>query len=264
MMTDNYVSTILREYWLFIGMIRVSIMKCQSTSLLARVFHLGCTGVLDAEPKVTGFKEVFDFLKETNLSDIKKESQLMELCGISIDSEDNNPNVVISCYLSPHKKILNIHIDNRKFFNVHSVDIWFDKNKVKKYHFDWLYTKEDAPRYVGVKTMVNAIRACKKYGIPWMDLGASKTKDSFTGKGDIGYIVWPKIGFDGVFSEAERHQLPQKYQKARSVQELFSMNGGIDWWKRKGWGREMFFDLNSESQNEQMEQFVSSRSLNDS
>lgn len=67
-------------------------------------------------------------------------------------------------------------------------------------------------------------------------------------KGEIGYKVWPKMGYNGEFSAKEKKILPKQYRHADSILHLYSMPGGRDWWEKNGWERRMSFDLSPGSE----------------
>lgn len=62
----------------------------------------------------------------------------------------------------------------------------------------------------------------------------------------IGYMVWPKFGFDAPVVPVELHRFPvPAIMKAATVQDV--RNIAPDWWDQHGSARVMVFDLAAHS-----------------
>ena len=60
----------------------------------------------------------------------------------------------------------------------------------------------------------------------------------------IGYMVWPKFGFDAQLLPADLNGEP-RLRHCHSVLDVIRVDS--NWWEQKGRGREMAFDLTSHS-----------------
>lgn len=65
-------------------------------------------------------------------------------------------------------------------------------------------------------------------------------------EGFVGFVVWPKFGFDAPLSPAELNTSPTAALRAcETVQDVIAAD--IDWWTQCGRGRDMSFDLRANS-----------------
>lgn len=58
-----------------------------------------------------------------------------------------------------------------------------------------------------------------------------------------GYYTWPRLGYNATLETKERRALPAGLKGARTVRDLMATPDGRAWWKARGNGREMVFDL---------------------
>lgn len=58
-----------------------------------------------------------------------------------------------------------------------------------------------------------------------------------------GYVVWPSLGYDGDIPEWVLPKLPPNLKGARTLQQLFVLSGGREWWTKNGTGFNAHFDL---------------------
>jgi len=88
----------------------------------------------------------------------------------------------------------------------------------------------------------------------------SMNADRNDAKGNVGYAVWPKMGFDTKIPDDVRGSalgrlfgrgLPKQYANAQTVGDLMNMPGGADWWKANGHSVEASFDLTEGSRSRQ-------------
>ena len=63
----------------------------------------------------------------------------------------------------------------------------------------------------------------------------------------VGYKVWPKFGYDGPISPGIRSRLPQQFQSARRVSDLYKTAEGRAAWAQHGGWTNMTLDLTSGS-----------------
>lgn len=103
----------------------------------------------------------------------------------------------------------------------------------------------------GTKQFSDQVRACAAAGVDRITTLAGR------GRTMNGYATWPILGYDAKLSDAYRAgmpPLPKELASATTIQELFALPGGIDWWsgakgedgKRhggKGVMMDMTFDL---------------------
>jgi hypothetical protein len=65
--------------------------------------------------------------------------------------------------------------------------------------------------------------------------------------GDVGYRVWPILGFDGSLPRGVIDELPPELTAARRVSELMETREGREWWIRNGDDISLTFDLSPNS-----------------
>lgn len=59
----------------------------------------------------------------------------------------------------------------------------------------------------------------------------------------IGYKVWPKFGYDAALSPERIKKLPPHLKSAKSIQDLYELPGGKEYWEEKGNTFKGYFDL---------------------
>jgi hypothetical protein len=62
-----------------------------------------------------------------------------------------------------------------------------------------------------------------------------------------GYMVWPKLGFDGPIPDAVRPLLGSTFQQLDTIQQLVQADGGWKEWKQHGAAAHLTFDVASGS-----------------
>jgi predicted N-acetyltransferase YhbS len=90
---------------------------------------------------------------------------------------------------------------------------------------------------IGREVVTGMIDKAKSAGFRRVTLEASRAP------GDIGYMVWPKFGFDGPLPAAIRGRLPEAFRGARTLGELLKMPGGRAWWQEHGVTIELSLEL---------------------
>jgi hypothetical protein len=66
-------------------------------------------------------------------------------------------------------------------------------------------------------------------------------------RGDVGYRVWPILGFDGPLPRQVLDELPPELAGARRVSDLMATQEGREWWIRNGDDINLTFDLSPNS-----------------
>jgi GNAT superfamily N-acetyltransferase len=65
--------------------------------------------------------------------------------------------------------------------------------------------------------------------------------------GDVGYRVWPILGFDGTLPRETLDKLPPELAAARKISDLMETREGREWWIRDGSDIDLTFDLSANS-----------------
>lgn len=110
-------------------------------------------------------------------------------------------------------------------------------------HIDTFMLKEDAPEMLGTIGFCFCALTAYLKGFTRIDLvaaGRTGPKDK-----NIGYIVWPKLGFDAALEQDDRKDWPPQYAQCISVQEIMKIDE--DYWKQNGFQMLMSFDLSPDS-----------------
>ena len=81
---------------------------------------------------------------------------------------------------------------------------------------------------IGGGIMRSIIRAAQKAGMKELLLTAGRSDD------EIGYLVWPKLGFDGPIPAAIVAKLPKSLRGARTILDLYKTAAGRAWWEQHG------------------------------
>ena len=58
-----------------------------------------------------------------------------------------------------------------------------------------------------------------------------------------GYYTLPRLGYDGKLKREWMEKAPKRLKDSKTIQELFSKQGGPEWWKRHGRSFEAFIEL---------------------
>jgi hypothetical protein len=99
-------------------------------------------------------------------------------------------------------------------------------------------------------TVAFGLMACTAYRLGFTKItlfaGGNGPPPDELEEGDlVGYMVWPKFGFDAELSAADVNSAPQHLRTCRSVRALVDIDS--EWWEEHGRGREMRFDLSPDS-----------------
>jgi GNAT superfamily N-acetyltransferase len=65
--------------------------------------------------------------------------------------------------------------------------------------------------------------------------------------GDVGYLVWPLLGFEGILPRDILDRLPSSLSGARKLSDLFRTVEGRQWWRENGDSIPVVFDLGPRS-----------------
>ena len=112
------------------------------------------------------------------------------------------------------------------------------------------YDKVKAPDQVGTFSFAQSALAAYEIGYDEITLlaggGAGANAGQWNPSDMVGYIVWPKFGFDAPLEEGETIHI-EHLSKCETVSEV--RKADLDWWEKKGGnGRVMRFDLLPESE----------------
>jgi hypothetical protein len=61
--------------------------------------------------------------------------------------------------------------------------------------------------------------------------------------GDVGYLVWPLLGFDAILPRVMLDRLPRDLSGARKLSDLVRTMEGRQWWRQNGDSIAVSFDL---------------------
>jgi hypothetical protein len=81
----------------------------------------------------------------------------------------------------------------------------------------------------------------RKLGVDRITLIAARNDDPRDRQ--LGYLVWPKFGFDADLSPARIKTLPAPLAGARTLSDLLSTPEGQNWWRKHGWSIRLDFDM---------------------
>jgi hypothetical protein len=134
-----------------------------------------------------------------------------------------------------------------------------DKGKLEAHHDVWIL-KEEAPKGTGIKIFRKAINSYLHYGVEVITTEAAgygqgiieteRRSGNFRSFGESvynGYYTWAAFGFNAKLPDHVTYRLPENLKVATTLNELFLLDGGAEWWKKYGSGLGMVFDLDINS-----------------
>lgn len=120
------------------------------------------------------------------------------------------------------------------------------RGRIVSYDFDgtrWhapdvLYVKE-SERGKGVGAEVHGRRVAygAKHGLTRIAITAAR------GREEVGYVVWPIMGYDGKLPQSILDVLPDDLAGRTTIQDLLADEKGQEWWKTNGKSIDVKFDL---------------------
>lgn len=118
------------------------------------------------------------------------------------------------------------------------------KGELELHHTAWKVAP-DAPKGTGCQKFLEALNAALKYKIDLIttEAAGSPAKAFANRSGWNGYITWPKFGYNAPLKKSTRDRLPPQFQSAKSLNQLFLLPGGAEWWEQHGQGGNMVFRL---------------------
>lgn len=136
-----------------------------------------------------------------------------------------------------------------EFYDHQDRSVTFYGDKVM--HNDGFTLNDDAPEGMGAMILHGQAMTARAHGFSRINVAAagypSNFNDDGTISGMIGFYVWPRLGFDARFDDEPGgyrvRDFAPPYNTAKTVQELFAMPGGAQYWKENGFGMNMQFDL---------------------
>lgn len=106
-------------------------------------------------------------------------------------------------------------------------------------------------RGIGTKIFMHTVQEADKYGIHTIVSRASRDD------GQNGYYTLPLWGYDGDISDID---LPPKFEGVETIQQLYSLPGGMQWWKKNGETIDVTFDTRKGSMSRRiLEHYASKR-----
>ncbi len=106
---------------------------------------------------------------------------------------------------------------------------------------DFLSMSGVAPQGTGTKLLRRAVDAYRRYGVDRIETKAARFPRL------VGYVVWPRLGFDGQLPPHVHRLLPPHLAKAKTLQALYALDGGMAWWREHGADVDVSFSLRSGS-----------------
>lgn len=94
---------------------------------------------------------------------------------------------------------------------------------------------------VGTEIFTSQVADCLSKGFNRIECTAARHDSDKEEERLVGYIVWPKLGYDGPIPD--KVPRPPELASAQTVNELMALPGGEDWWKQNGSDFKGTFDL---------------------
>lgn len=111
------------------------------------------------------------------------------------------------------------------------------------------YKTPTAPAGIGLDSFQRQVKGARALGVVRLETFAVGSYQTLLAKGEVGYLVWAKFGFDAPLLVTQRAILNQFSPLAgvKTINALFRRSGGEEWWKRNGTDTKMDFDLQPQS-----------------
>jgi predicted GNAT family acetyltransferase len=90
---------------------------------------------------------------------------------------------------------------------------------------------------IGREVLTTMADAAKKAGFKRLTMEATRTAE------DVGYMVWPRLGFNGPLPAAILEKLPTALRGAKTVGDLMKTPAGRVWWEKHGVTIELSLEL---------------------
>ena len=128
-----------------------------------------------------------------------------------------------------------------------------------------VYMSKAAPKGLGTIMLARMVRTCLQLGFVEIKLLAAGGRlwSGYSGKRWNGYYSWARMGFDMELNPADMKnyfgvdphatlishfcKFPENLQKCSTVQDIMTLQGGLDWWKTCGSGWYMTFDCRNKN-----------------
>jgi GNAT superfamily N-acetyltransferase len=78
------------------------------------------------------------------------------------------------------------------------------------------------------------------------------TMEAASGAENVGYKVWPRMGFDGPIPASQKTVLPASLHGSERVSDLYATSAGREWWAAHGGDVHLEFDLSPGSKSWRM------------
>ncbi len=97
--------------------------------------------------------------------------------------------------------------------------------------------EEQQRKGMAIRAQGRMVEQGARLGVRRLDLQGSRTDK------EVGYIVWPIMGYDGPLPAPITQRLPSRLKSAETLQKLLKSDEGMDWWHAKGETIALSFDL---------------------
>lgn len=111
------------------------------------------------------------------------------------------------------------------------------------------YKKPDAPSGVGLTSFLRQVKQASAFGVKRIETFGAGTYRSLRVRGESGYFVWARFGFDAPLLVSQQVLLTRNplLRGAKTLNDLFARPGGAEWWKINGEELYLVFDLSPQS-----------------
>lgn len=182
-------------------------------------------------------------IRQATINIFKKPIKISELMSIAGSPDDSD--VSIETLGGPDDQLIGIH-SNDTSIGFRSVVV-ISRNKAgEKVLEDELVKIKDPKargRGIGLELFGRQVENAIEHGFAEIKLFAARADDEDPRLAMNGYHVWPKFGLDGEIPERAARKLPENLRSAKTLQQLYMLEGGEAWWKENGVGTEMTMSL---------------------
>lgn len=124
--------------------------------------------------------------------------------------------------------------------------LYLDQDTGKRIvEFDRIALLTDAPEFLETRLFARQAASFRKYAIDEVRLWAEGYANHPGAIG--GYYVWPRLGFSMSIEGFGARLVQAGFTTADTTLDLFSQEGGAEWWRSNGTDGNAFFDLDEDS-----------------
>ncbi len=121
-------------------------------------------------------------------------------------------------------------------------DIYFQGNDLVINNELFEVSKEEQGKGLGTSMFVDQVRQAKAMGVDYIKTHAARKDSDDPEEAMNGYYTWPRLGYDGDLG-SQKSKLPEQFRTAQTIQDLYAMPGGKEWWREHGESIDLKFDL---------------------